>query len=263
MFPHRHSLFLFQLILALILLASGCNSAPPKHISFEVQPDESDFINYTFGGGELGADATYIAIRGNGQVTYHYFLPYAGTEPQEQITRDHQLAKAELQRLWQALVDAGLFDLETQETQGADVPRTTIQASIDNHDLDVSFDGTPDDRIHSQINSLIKEIHPAAGCYGFELADGFPLIEPGASRAELTLCLGDPAEVQSYNLPTAPFLGPGEGLVTLLDPGTPIEEWIYHDDDTNYYFWFASDAGEAEAQWRLIDKAAYPKGTVF
>jgi hypothetical protein len=263
MVQFRHSLWLYPLIPGLILLASGCHSAPPRQISFQVQPDENDFITYSFGGGELGADATSISIRGDGQITYHYSLPYSGTGPQEQITRDHQLAQAELQTLWQSLVDAGLFDLKTQETQGADMPRTWIQASIDNHELDVAFDGIPDERIHGPISRLIKTIHPAAGCYLFELSDGFPLIEPGASRAELILCLGEPAEVQSYNLPTEPFFGPAEGLVNLLEPGTPIEEWIYQDDDTNYYFWFASPTGEAEDQWRLIEKAAYPKGVVF
>ena len=260
----RHSLWLYPLMLGLILLASGCHSSPPpKPISFQVQPDENDFITYSFGGGELGADATSISIRGDGQVTYHYGLPYSGSDPQEEIIRDHQLTQTELQTLWQSLVDAGLFDLKSQETQGADVPRTSIQASIDNHELDVSFDGTPAETIHGSISRLIKTIHPAAGCYSFELNDGFPLIELGASRAELILCLAEPAEVQSYNLPSGPFFGPGQGLVNLLEPGTPLEEWIYEDDDTNYYFWFASTTGEAEAQWRLIEKASYPKGVVF
>jgi len=143
------------------------------------------------------------------------------------------------------------------------VPRTSIQAAIDNHKLDVAFDGTPDDVIHGPISDLIKKIHPAANCYLVELSAGLPLIEPGASRAELMLCLGDPAEVQMYPLPSEPFSGPAEGLVPLLEPGTPVEEWIYHDDETSYYFWFASNTGEAEEHWRLIEKATYPKGAVF
>ena len=263
MFQYRCSLSIYLLLLGLVLLVSGCRSSIPRQIRFEVQPDESDFIDYTFGGGELGADITTIAIQGDGQVTYHYSLPYVGTWPQQQITRERQLSADELRTLWQSLVDAGLFDLESQETQGADVPRTSIRAAIDNHELDVSFDGTPDERIHGQIIRLIKTLHPAAGCFLSELADGFPLIEQGASRAELILCLGDPAEMQSYPLPTEPFSGPAEGLVNLLEPETPIEEWVYHDDDTSYYFWFASNTGEAEEHWRLIEKATYPKDAVF
>ncbi len=60
MFQYRHTILLYLLIFGLILLVSGCN--PSKQISFEVQPDESDFINYAFGGGELGAEATQVFI---------------------------------------------------------------------------------------------------------------------------------------------------------------------------------------------------------
>lgn len=263
MYQYRHSLLCYQLIFALLLLASGCHLAPPRQTSFQVQPDQSDFINFAFGGGEMGADATYLAIQGDGHVTYSYSLPYSYSGPQEPITREHQLAKTELQTLFQSLVDAGLFDLKSRQTQGADVPRTSIQASIDNHELDVAFDGTPDEMIYHHISRLIKTIHPAAGCFLFELADGFPLIELGALQAEVTLCLGEPAEVQLYSLPTEPFSGPAEVLVTLLEPGTPVEEWIYHDDDTSYYFWFASTTGQAGETWRLVEKATYPKGAVF
>ena len=145
------------------------------------------------------------------------------------------------------------------------MPRTSIQASIDTHKLDVSFDGTPEAAIHSHITSLIQEIYPISfsTCYELDLANRFALIEPGASRGEVTVCLSDPAEIQEYTLPAGPFSGPSEGLATILDPGTPIEEWIYHDDDTSYYFWFASNTGEAEENWRLIEKATYPKDAVF
>jgi len=263
MFQYRYFLWLYPLIFGLILLAAGCN--PAKPISFEVQPDDGNFIEYGFGGGELGADYTRISIRGDGQVTFYYLLPYSGTGPQEQIIREHQLSDVEIQALFQSLVDAGLFNLTNQQTQGADVPRTSIQASIDNHELDVSFDGTPEAAIHSYITSLIQEIYPISfsTCQILELASSFLLIEAGASRGEVTLCLGEPAEMQEFDLPSGPFFGPSEGLAALLEPGTPIEEWIYYDDDTSYYFWFASDTGETKEHWRLIDKANYPKGAIF
>lgn len=263
MFQYHHSRFFYLLIVGFIILITGCN--PAKPIAFEVQPDESDLLEYGFGGGELGADYAHISIRGDGQVTYRYLLPYWDTWPQEQITREHQLSNVEIQALFQSLVDAGLFNLTNQQTQGADVPRTSIQASIDNQELDVSFDGTPDAAIHSHITRLIEEIYPISfsACYELELADRFTLIEPGASRGEVTVCLSDPAEMQEYDLPTGPFSGPAEGLTDLLKPGTPIEEWVYHDDDASYYFWFASNTGEAKEHWRLIEKATYPKGVVF
>ena len=258
----RHQqLFLFCLIFALSLLAAGCSEEKP--IVFDVQLDESDVINYAFGGGELGADATYITIRGDGHVTYTYSFPYVGTWPQETLTREHQLSNAETQILFQSLVNAGFFDLKSQETQGADVPRTSIQTSVDNHNLDISFDGTPKEAIHSQITSLIAKIYPASTCQMLELADSFNLMEVGASRTQIITCLLDPVETQTFVLPSEPFFGPGEGLVSILEPGTPVEEWIFQDEDTNYYIWFASDSGEEKEDWRLVDKASYPIGVVF
>ena len=252
---------LFCIISALSLLAVGCGAETPT--AFDVQPDESDVISYTFGGGELGADVTHIAIRGDGHVTYFYSFPYVGTWPQETLSKEHQLSAAEIQTLFQSLVDAGFFDLESQETQGADVPRTSIQALVDNHKLDISFDGTPKTAIHGQITNLIAEIYPASTCQTLDLADSFILMEPGASRTQIITCLLDPIETQTFVLPAEPFFGPGEGLASLLEPGTPVEEWIFQDEDNNYYIWFASDPGEQEGDWRLVDKASYPIGVVF
>lgn len=145
----------YILIVSVTLLVAGCSLSQAR---FVAQPDESDFIEYTFGGGEVGAQWTQITIRGDGHITYHYVFPYAGTWPQEEMTREHSLSPSETQELFQSLVDAGLFALRDLRYEGADIPRTTITASVDERNLEVSIDGTPDERIHSQIRTLVEEI---------------------------------------------------------------------------------------------------------
>ena len=100
-------------------------------------------------------------------------------------------------------------------------------------------------------------------CRATDVAGSFPKIETGASRAEVTACLGKPAEVREYDLPTGSFFGPSEGLASTLKPGTPVEEWLYYADDQTYYLWFASAVDETKQNWRLVDKAIYPTGADF
>jgi hypothetical protein len=144
------------------LLITGCSAPPvsPPPVRFIAQPDESDFINYSFGGGELGADGTSIVIQGDGQITYHYTFPYNGTWPQDATTRDHQLSSLETKELFQSLVDNGLFDLTDVDYGGVDVTVTKIMAFIDGHRLEVSIEGFPDESIHGQIKEVISKIHP-------------------------------------------------------------------------------------------------------
>ncbi len=108
----------------------------------------------------MGAEWTQITIRGDGQVTYRYRFPYTGTWPQQEITREHWLSSDETRQLFQSLVDAGLLGLRSQETQGADVPGTSVAAHIDGRSLDMSMDGTPDEAIHNQMRQLIEGLHP-------------------------------------------------------------------------------------------------------
>ena len=144
-----------MLIVSVTSLVAGCSSSQAR---FAVRPDGDDLIEYTFGGGEVGADWTQITIRGDGHVTYHYLFSYAGTLAQEEMTREHFLSSSETQELFQSLVDAGLFALTDVRDGGVDIPRATITASVDGHDLEVSIDGTPDERVHSQIRALIEAV---------------------------------------------------------------------------------------------------------
>ncbi len=249
------------LIIGLIFLITGCNFAEPT--PFVVSPDEDDFITYQFGGGELGADFTEVTIRGDGHVAYRYLLPYTGTWPQEEITRENQLSPAETEAFFQALVDGGIFGLESQASQGADVPRTTITIHLDERELEVNLDGTPEPAIHNQFTNLIEQFYPTAACQVNDLAGNFEKMASGASQAEVTLCLGQPAEINEYSLPAAPFFGPAEALTSLIEPGTPVEEWLYYGDDQTYYLWFTAPSNEPAEQWLLVGTAVYPTGAVF
>jgi hypothetical protein len=143
------------LIVSVTSLVAGCSLSPAR---FVVRPDENDFIEYAFGGGELGAPWTQMTIRGDGRITYHYVFPNAGTWPREEMIREHSLSPSETQRLFQALVDAGLFGLIDLRSESVGISRTTIAASIDGHELKVSIEGTPDERIHGEIRALVEEI---------------------------------------------------------------------------------------------------------
>ena len=139
------------------LLITGCSLFS---IRFTAQPDESDVLNYTFGGGELGADLTQLVIRDDGHVSYRYLLPFEDSWPQDEINRDYQLSAPETEALFQSLVDAGLFDLSYAESEGVDIPRTLITASVDGHMLEAAMDGVPDAAIHGKIEDLVATIHP-------------------------------------------------------------------------------------------------------
>jgi hypothetical protein len=147
----------FVFIIALSLSIINCSPLP---VRFTVELDESDFIDYGFGGGELGAEWTHIVIRGDGQVMYQYTFPYNGTWPQDNIDIEHQLSLPETKELFQSLVDNGLFDLSDVKSGGADVPATIITASFDEHSLKVYVEGTPDESIHRKISDIVSMIHP-------------------------------------------------------------------------------------------------------
>ena len=132
----------------------------------------------------------------------------------------------------------------------------------ENNFIDTQLDG-PDDETPEQITSPIAKPTPTLRCPADQLAEKFVRLEPDLSRTVVSACLGQPAEVNEYELPTTPFFGPSESLASTLEPETPIEEWIYHDDENSFYLWFASRTGEPKEQWRLIEKAMYPKDAVF
>ncbi len=261
MFHGRQGRLLSILITGLIFLATGCSSVEPAR--FDVSLDESDLITYQFGGGELGADFTRLTIRGDGHISYRYLLPSTGAWPQEEITKERQLSPAETEAFFQGLVEAGLFNLESQAPQGEDIPRTTITANVDHRQLEISLAGTPDQAIHSQITGLIEQIHPAATCQVNDFTGNLAKISPGASRTEVILCLDQPAELNQYELPAPPSFGPSESLASILEPETPIEEWVYYGNENAYYLWFASPTAEPPENWRLVEKAVYPQGAVF
>lgn len=157
---HQKPNYLIALVLIVISVIIPMTGCSLTQVRFDLKLDKTDYLDYSFGGGELGAEWTQIVICGDGRVTYLYRLPYTGTWPQEEITIEYQLSEPETLDFFQSLVDAGLYDLKNQETGGVDVPRTSIRSTLDGHSLKVSFDGTPGEEIHNKIMVLIKEVHP-------------------------------------------------------------------------------------------------------
>lgn len=159
MFQTTRRVTLPVILACCISLATACVQ---QDRIFTVQADGSDYVEYAFGGGELGAEWHEITIRGDGQIEYHYVYPYAGEWPQAEFVFEYSLSAEETQHLFQGLVDARLYGLETQHAEGgADIPQTVINASLDGHELAVSVDGTPDEPIHNQMTALVKKVHQA------------------------------------------------------------------------------------------------------
>ena len=243
MFGSQKSLTVCILILGLSLLAAGCWLSPGRDA---IQVGEGDFIAYAFGGGEAGAEWTEITIRGDGRVTYHYRFPFAGTGPRSEITREHSLSPTETQEFFQALLDAGLFDLRDVRSGGADIPGTSITASVGGRELDVTVEWTPDERIHGRVQALLDTIwaewitrvaihvNPVDGyatcefrsdgwAEGGHESGGFVHTEQGEIPAEGIAAIWEAASVLN------PSLYP-VGTSALRDCVACIDLFIYYDD---------------------------------
>jgi hypothetical protein len=155
---------LFMAIFALLFISSiSCST------DFDVQPDSTDFITYGLGGGELGAEWTEITIKGNGEVQYHYRFPLGTEKQQRETSKQILLSSKEMKNLLQSLVSAGLFDLSSEPTRGADIPASTIKAEIDGHTIQARIDNlftagqeknSQWKQVHDLLWPLIKRAHP-------------------------------------------------------------------------------------------------------
>jgi hypothetical protein len=88
-------------------------------------------------------------------------------------------------------------------------------------------------------------------------------VEIGLSREEVVEVMGEPTTIQDFVLPSEPFFGPQEDLVSLIPPGTVVEEWIYELEEEVMYVWFASESGLPRGEWLVIGTGLYPADAVF
>jgi len=88
-------------------------------------------------------------------------------------------------------------------------------------------------------------------------------IQAGQTRDEVTAAAGDPDEIIEFILPDEPFLGPQEGLSSILPAGTPFEEWRFQSEGEVTYVWFAGGAAEPREEWTVIDTAVFPADAVY
>jgi hypothetical protein len=139
----------------LVLIFTGCD------YRFESKPDKNDYIIYQSGSGELGSSWVKIIFHGDGSVGYFAEYPYEEIQPHKVISGTYKLSMERAEKLFQSLIDAGLFSLKDKTMQGADLPFTSISANIDGHTLDVSWNVITDsdsDQKYSKVNILILEI---------------------------------------------------------------------------------------------------------
>jgi hypothetical protein len=93
--------------------------------------------------------------------------------------------------------------------------------------------------------------------------DNKVVVDTGSSRAEVQEQLGEPARVQVFQLPEAPFVGPQESLTDLIPPGTWVEEWVYAMGKEELYVWFAGEESQSQDEWLVIETGRYPVGAVY
>ncbi|UCE79599.1 MAG: hypothetical protein JSV13_02905 [Nitrospiraceae bacterium] len=145
----------FVMYSLLVLMFSGCD------YRFEAKPDKSDYIIYQTSNGELGASWIRIVFHGDGSIGYYGENPYEGIGPEKVISGTYQLSIGRTEKLFQSLIDTGLFSLKDKTVQGTNLPFTSISANIDGHTIDVSWNIIADsdsDKKYSRVNILITEI---------------------------------------------------------------------------------------------------------
>ncbi len=92
--------------------------------------------------------------------------------------------------------------------------------------------------------------------------NGFFEVKRRKMRKDILKTLGEPLQKGLHKLPEEPFMGPQEGLQSVIREGTTYEEWIYKNKGYDYYVWFSVEK-ELKSQRFVIAVARYPTGAVF
>lgn len=139
----------------LMLIFIGCD------YRFKAEPDKSDYIIYQSGGGKPEASWIQITFHGDGSVGYFGEYPNEELQSQKVISGTYKLSRGRTEQFFQSLIDAGLFSLIDKTIQETDLPFTRINANIDGHSLDVSWNvitKSDSDQKYSKVNILVSEI---------------------------------------------------------------------------------------------------------
>jgi hypothetical protein len=88
-------------------------------------------------------------------------------------------------------------------------------------------------------------------------------IEIGQTRQEVITAAGKPDAIAEFTIPDEPFFGPQEGLASLLDAGTIVEEWRYNSEGEVTYVWFATKSSIPRKQWTVVNTATMPADAVY
>ena len=103
-------------------------------------------------------------------------------------------------------------------------------------------------------------VNPAPPSFG----EQFSGIENLMTQAEVVQTLGPPPKKRSDKFPAGPFMGPAEGMVGVIAPGQPYEEWEYTSGGEVFLIFFAGqDVDDPPNQWNVVGKMQYPQGAAF
>ncbi len=83
------------------------------------------------------------------------------------------------------------------------------------------------------------------------------------TREHVRELLGKPEGRGRSHVRSGFIFGPTEGLSSILQPGTPYEQWQWSDERNTYYVWLASKNQESPEEWLVVAKGHYPTDAVF
>ena len=84
----------------------------------------------------------------------------------------------------------------------------------------------------------------------------------GSAKVEVKAKMGPPTRKREATLPEGPFWGPGEGLIRILRPGQPYDEWSYIRGKWTLLVWFAgpSDKEPDRPKWKVVATGVHHEG---
>lgn len=96
-----------------------------------------------------------------------------------------------------------------------------------------------------------------------ELHIAFKEVVATDTRDHVRALLGEPVGRGRSHVHGGFMFGPTEGLSSILQPGTPYEQWQWFDERNTYYVWFAPTGQEPPQEWLVVAKGNHPTGAVF
>lgn len=82
----------------------------------------------------------------------------------------------------------------------------------------------------------------------------FGQIKGGWSTSQVLDLIGSPMEVEDSEVPLGSNWGSQPGMTFAMKPGDLVKQWMFQDDGSFYYLWFAQVSYAEEDPWRVTLK---------